>query len=133
EGGSSGLMGPGSQLRQGQAAGRDMLLVVGPGPDHQWRAFADAVAELAAIFDVRMVVGLGAFPAPVPHTRPSRLASTATTAELARQVGFVPGALDVPAGVQGALERRFADLGLPAVGLWARVPHYAAAMPYPEA
>jgi predicted ATP-grasp superfamily ATP-dependent carboligase len=35
--------------------------------------------------------------------------------------------------VQAALERQFAELGVPAVGLWARVPHYAAAMPYPEA
>ena len=85
DGVNSGLMWPEIQLRHGQASGRDMLLLVGPEPDHQWRAFADAVAELAAIFDVRMVVGLGAFPAPVPHTRPSRLASTATTAELARQ------------------------------------------------
>jgi predicted ATP-grasp superfamily ATP-dependent carboligase len=80
-----------------------------------------------------MVVGLGAFPAPVPHTRPIRLVATATSPELAQQVGFIPGVIDVPAGVQAALERQFADLGVPAVGLWARVPHYAAAMPYPEA
>jgi predicted ATP-grasp superfamily ATP-dependent carboligase len=91
------------------------------------------VAELAGRYDVRLVVGLGAFPAPAPHTRPARLASTATTEELARTVGYVPGQLDVPAGVQAALERRFAELGIPAVGLWARVPHYASAMPYPEA
>jgi predicted ATP-grasp superfamily ATP-dependent carboligase len=32
-----------------------------------------------------------------------------------------------------AVERRFADAGIPAIGLWARVPHYVAAMPYPEA
>jgi predicted ATP-grasp superfamily ATP-dependent carboligase len=48
-------------------------------------------------------------------------------------VGYLPGALDVPAGVQAALERAFAERDVPAVGLWARVPHYAAAMPYPEA
>ena len=78
-------------------------------------------------------MGLGAFPAPVPHTRPVRLASTATTQELAAQVGFVPGTIDVPAGIHAALERGFADAGIPAVGLWARVPHYVAAMPYPAA
>jgi predicted ATP-grasp superfamily ATP-dependent carboligase len=69
----------------------------------------------------------------VPHTRSARLVSTATSTDLAHQVGFLPGTIDVPAGVQAALERQFADLGLPAVGLWARVPHYATAMPYPEA
>ena len=34
--------------------------------------------------------------------------------------------VDVPAGMQAALERQFAELGLPAVGLWAQVPHYVA-------
>jgi hypothetical protein len=131
---NTGLRWPEIKLLGGHDnAGHDLLLLVGPEPDHQWRAFTDAVGDLAASFGVRLAVGLGAFPAPVPHTRPARLASTATSVELARRVGFVPGALDVPAGVQAALERRFAELDVPAVGLWARVPHYAAAMPYPEA
>jgi proteasome assembly chaperone (PAC2) family protein len=131
---NTALMWPEIQVRAGRTeSGQDLLFLVGPEPDHQWRAFATAVTELAASFDARLVVGLGAFPAPVPHTRPARLASTATSVELARQVGFIPGTIDVPAGVQAALERQFAELGVPAIGLWARVPHYAAAMPYPEA
>lgn len=134
DGVNSGLMWPEIQLRSGRSeSGQDLLVLVGPEPDHQWRAFSTAVAELAGTFGVRLVVGLGAFPAPVPHTRPARLAATATSAELAHRVGFIPGTIDVPAGVQAALERQFAELGIPAVGLWARVPHYAAAMPYPEA
>jgi hypothetical protein len=134
DGVNTGLRWPEIQLRGGHDAdGHDVLLLLGPEPDHQWRAFTAAVGELALSFGVGLVIGLGAFPAPVPHTRPARLASTATTSELAQRVGFLPGALDVPAGVQAALERGFAELGIPAVGLWARVPHYAAAMPYPEA
>ena len=134
DGVNTGLMWPEIQLRSGRAEnGQDLLFLVGPEPDHQWRAFARAVAELAGVFGVRQVVGLGAFPAPVPHTRPARWVATATSTELAHQVGFIPGTIDVPAGVQAALERQFAELGVPAVGLWARVPHYAAAMPYPEA
>ena len=134
DGVNTGLMWPEIQLRSGRAEnGQDLLFLVGPEPDHQWRAFATAVAELAGMFGVTQVVGLGAFPAPVPHTRPARLVATATSTELAQRVGFIPGTIDVPAGVQAALERQFAELGVPAVGLWARVPHYAAAMPYPEA
>jgi hypothetical protein len=125
---------PEIELRAGQdGEGRDVLVLVGPEPDHQWRAFADAVAELAGLLGVRLLVGLGAFPAPVPHSRPGKLAATATSAELANQVGVVEGKLEVPAGVLVAIERRFAEVGIPAVGLWARVPHYAAGMPYPEA
>jgi proteasome assembly chaperone (PAC2) family protein len=134
DGVNTGLMWPEIQLRSGRTgSGRDLLVLVGPEPDHQWRAFGTAIAELAGTFGVSLVVGLGAFPAPVPHTRPARLAATATSADLAHKVGFIPGTIDVPAGVQAVLERQFAELGVPAVGLWARVPHYAAAMPYPEA
>ncbi|MBV9412148.1 MAG: PAC2 family protein [Acidimicrobiia bacterium] len=134
DGVNTGLMWPEIQLRSGRSAtGRDLLFLVGPEPDHQWRAFCAAVAELSGAFGVNQVVGLGAFPAPVPHTRATRLVATATSTELAHQVGFIPGTIDVPAGVQAALERQFAELGVPTVGLWARVPHYAAAMPYPAA
>ncbi len=134
DGVNTALMWPEIQLRTGRSAsGRDLLFLVGPEPDHKWRAFAIAVSELAGAFGVELVVGLGAFPAPAPHTRPARLVATATSPELAHQVGYLQGAIDVPAGVQAALERQFAELGIPAVGLWARVPHYAAAMPYPEA
>ena len=113
--------------------GNDAVLLVGYEPDHAWRAFSDAVTNLALELGVRLVTGLGAYPAPVPHTRPTGVVSTATTEELARQVGSVAGRIDVPAGVLAAIERCCADHGLPAVGLWAQVPHYAAAMPYPAA
>jgi predicted ATP-grasp superfamily ATP-dependent carboligase len=125
---------PEIELRAGHdAEGHAVLVLVGPEPDHRWKAFAEAVGQLAGMFDVRMLVGMGAFPAPVPHTRTAKLAATATSSELAKQVGVVSGSLDVPAGILVAVERRFAELGIPAVGLWARVPHYAAPWPYPEA
>lgn len=122
------------QLRAGKdAAGNDVLFLIGPEPDFRWQAFTADVVELSRSLDVRMVVGLGAFPAPVPHTRPIRLAATASTHELAVQVGFVTGTIEVPAGIQAALEQAHAEAGIPSLGLWARVPHYAAAMPYPSA
>jgi proteasome assembly chaperone (PAC2) family protein len=131
---NTGLSWPEPELRHGRDhAGRDALLLTGPEPDMRWHAFTDSIVELAQRFGVRMAIGLGAFPAPSPHTRPARLASTATDSGLAAKIGFVPGSLEVPAGIQGALERAFADTGIPAVGLWARVPHYVAAMPYPAA
>jgi proteasome assembly chaperone (PAC2) family protein len=113
--------------------GTEVLLLVGAEPDHTWRAFAGSVVDLALEFGTRLVVGLGAYPAPVPHTRPTRLVATATNRELADLVGYVHGRIEVPTGVSSAIERRCAEVGLPAVGLWAQVPHYAAAMPYPAA
>jgi len=112
---------------------RDVLVLLGPEPDHNWPSFARAVVDLAESLEVRQVLGLGAYPAPVPHTRPVQLSCTASSPEMARQTGFIRGTLDVPAGVQAAIERQAAEQGLPSLGLWAQVPHYAAAMAYPAA
>jgi proteasome assembly chaperone (PAC2) family protein len=127
---------PQTVVRHGQdGAGADMLYLVGPEPDFHWKAFTDAVVGLARSWRVRMVVGLGAFPAPAPHTRPVKLAATAppASADLVERIGIVHGELEVPAGVMSALELAFADVGIPVVTLWARVPHYVAGMPFPEA
>jgi proteasome assembly chaperone (PAC2) family protein len=127
---------PRTVVRQGaDRNGRDMLFLVGPEPDFHWRAFDDAVVGLARSWQVRMVVGLGAFPAPAPHTRPVKLAATApqASADLVEQLGTVQGELEVPAGVMAALELDFAAAAIPMVSLWARVPHYVAGMPFPEA
>ncbi len=127
---------PEIQLRHGtDERGLDILLLVGPEPDFHWIEFSELVVQLAEQFDVRLVVGLGAFPAPAPHTRPVRLAATvpAASQHLLERVGLVAGELEVPAGIVSALELAFADAGIDAVTLWARVPHYVATLPYPQA
>jgi predicted ATP-grasp superfamily ATP-dependent carboligase len=113
--------------------GRTVLILTGPEPDMRWHRFVAEVVQLSSRLEVQLVIGLGAFPAPVPHTRPVRLVGTSTDAALAARVGFLPSSIDVPSGIQGALEFAFGEAGTPAVGLWARVPHYASAMPYPAA
>ncbi len=131
---NAGLTWPEIRLLVGEdRTGNDMLFLVGPEPDLHWRPFVASVVELAHELGVRLAVGLGAFPAAAPHTRPVRLAATATTPDLASRVGVVSGTLEVPAGIEAALEQGFAATEIPAVGLWARVPHYVSAMPYPAA
>jgi hypothetical protein len=115
------------------ANGGDVLLLSGSEPDHAWNAFSAAVRDLAIDLGCRMQLGFGAYPAGVPHTRPVTLSATASDEDLANQVGFVRGTIDVPAGVEAVIEHAFTDAGLPAVGIWAQVPHYAATMPYPAA
>ncbi len=112
--------------------GNDVLVLSGAEPDHNWRSFTAAAVSLAVKFNVRRMVGLGAYPAAVPHTRPCRLSVTATTAELA--IGdYANASLDVPAGVESALEKAFELAGVEALGLWAQVPHYILNAPYPAA
>ena len=134
EGVNTSLTWPSIELRHGRDDdGRDLLLLVGAEPDVRWKAFAAEVAQLAVELGVGLVTGFGAYPAPVPHTRQGRIATTATSPELAARAGPVRATLDVPAGAMAAIERACADVGVPAVGLWAQVPHYTAAMAYPEA
>ncbi len=128
------LQWPRLQMRHGKdAIGADILVLTGPEPDFRWRGFTEAVMELVDVLEVRMCVNLGAFPAPVPHTRPVTLGSTATTDDLAQRIGFVESAFEIPAGVSASIERAFAERDKPAVGIWARVPHYVSQMLYPEA
>ena len=134
DGVNTGLTWPAIELRHGRdAEGHDVLLLVGAEPDVRWREFSTAVAALARDLGVGLVTGFGAYPAPIPHTRPGRIATTATSPELAARAGQVRTTVDVPAGALGAIERACADIGLPAVGLWAQVPHYVSAMAFPAA
>ena len=136
DGVTTDLSWPGIEVRSGRDLdGADVLFMIGPEPDFGWREFVDAVVGLAGEWGVRTAVSCGAFPAPAPHTRPVRLAATAPpgSSELVGRIGAVQGELQVPAGIQFPLELAFDAAGLTAASLWARVPHYAAAMAFPAA
>ncbi len=125
---------PSIELRLARTpSGNDIVFLIGPEPDFKWHAFCEAVGDIATDMGTRLAVGLGAFPAPAPHTRPVKLTCTATNAPLADKVGYLTGTIEVPAGIESVLEKTFEQRGIPAIGLWARVPHYVAAMSYPPA
>ena len=133
EGVNVGLDWPEITLVSGRdSTGNDVLVLHGAEPDHNWRSFCDAVVSLSQRFGVRRVIGLGSYPASSPHTRPSRLSVTAATPDLA-SLGFTPATLDVPAGMQAALEMAHHAAGIESVGLWAQVPHYISGAHYPAA
>lgn len=113
--------------------GSGVALLIGPEPDYRWRQFTGEVVKVARDLDVRLVVSLGAFPNATPHTRPIKLAATASDAELARKIGVVRGAIEVPAGLGEVIGEACVAAGIPSIGLWARVPHYVAAMPFAPA
>ncbi|MEZ5138821.1 MAG: PAC2 family protein [Acidimicrobiales bacterium] len=123
DGVNTGLSWPSLELRAGvDGEGRDVLLLLGAEPDHSWRAFTEAALELAQAFGTRMLVGLGAYPATVPHTRPVSLSVTAANPDLAATSGLLRGTLDVPAGVQAVLDAAAARLGIPPSGCGRRSP-----------
>jgi predicted ATP-grasp superfamily ATP-dependent carboligase len=112
---------------------RDALLLTGPEPDLRWHAFAERVADLCAELGVSEVFGLGAFPAPSLHSEPVLVVSTSADPELAGRLATVPAMVELAAGVQSVLEERLHRAGIPAMGLWARVPPYLAGGSHPPA
>ncbi|MEZ5243968.1 MAG: PAC2 family protein [Acidimicrobiales bacterium] len=111
---------------------RDVLILHGAEPDHNWRAFTTAVVDLTDRFGVRRVVSMGAYPAAVPHTRSTRLTITSPDVDLARS-NEPRATIDVPAGMAAVLEQAFDAAGLEALTIWAQVPHYIPPGPYPAA
>lgn len=107
---------------------RDLFVLSGPEPDARWKEFAGDVNELALKLGVIEHVSLGAIPSAVPHTSPTPVMMTASTDEAKRDAIAAEGLLRVPAAAVSLIEWTNAESGIPAVGFWAQVPHYA--MPY---
>jgi predicted ATP-grasp superfamily ATP-dependent carboligase len=114
-------------------AGEPFLLLQGPEPDNRWEAFCRAVREVVERFGVTRVVGLGAVPMAVPHTRPIAITHHANRPELLTGESPWRGELRVPSSAQALLEVRLGEWGHPAMGFVAHIPHYLAQMDYPRA
>jgi proteasome assembly chaperone (PAC2) family protein len=112
---------------------RDALLLLGPEPDFRWRAFCDDVVEACRSLAVTEVFGLGAFPAPALHTDPVAVVGTSADSDLAARLETVPAIVELSSGIQTVLEERLHRAGIPATGLWARVPPYLAGGAHPPA
>jgi proteasome assembly chaperone (PAC2) family protein len=113
--------------------GRDLLVLHGLEPDHQWHNFTEAVVELIVGFGSRIVVSLGGYPAATPHTRPVKVTAAATDQSMLAGVGHAAGAVNAPAGIQTVIEQAAAAAGIDGLGIYAQVPHYAVKGPYPAA
>ena len=113
--------------------GRDVIIAHGPEPDLAWHRFVSELTTAAQDLGVGACAHLGAYPFSCPHTRPSRLSMTTASEDLLATLPFLRSTLDVPGGIGSALEHSLHAAGIPTLGIWAQVPHYAATMPYPAA
>ena len=104
---------------------RDLFVLTGPEPDFRWQEFANDVLQLALRFGIVEHISLGAIPTAVPHTAPTPVMMTASTKELMRGGSPTEGLLRVPAAAVSLVEWTLAENGIPSVGFWAQVPHYA--------
>ena len=100
----------------------------------RWRAFSEELVTPLPSLGVELVILLGALLADAPHTRPVPVIGAAPTRNWPPSL---PAASPVdykgPTGILGVLQHPASSAGIPAVSLWARVPHYVAQPPSPKA
>jgi proteasome assembly chaperone (PAC2) family protein len=112
---------------------RDIVLVHGIEPNMRWRGFCDEITSGLAELGVELVILCGALLAEAAHTRPVPVSVGSSHAKLMADTGV--GRVDYkgPTGIVGVLQHACNAVGIPAVSLWAQVPHYVSQPPSPKA
>jgi hypothetical protein len=113
--------------------GTPFLVLAGPEPDTQWERYAAAVALLVERLDLRLVIGLDAFPMSVPHSRPTPIIVHGSRRELFADYRAWLGHIMVPGSAAHLVEYRLGAAGIDALGIAAPVPPYLAQAEYPAA
>lgn len=117
----------------GKGRARDLVLVRGIEPSMRWRSFCNEILGFAHELGVEMLVVLGSLLGDTPHTRPVPVSGVTSDAELARRMDLEESRYEGPTGIVGILQEACTHAGVPAVSLWAAVPHYVSQPPNPKA
>ncbi|MGH3951695.1 MAG: PAC2 family protein, partial [Pseudonocardiaceae bacterium] len=111
----------------------DLILVQGPEPNFRWRAFCTELLQHAERLNVSTVVTLGALLADTAHTRPIPVTGSAYDADAAERHGLAHSKYEGPTGITGVFQNACVEAGIPAISVWAAVPHYVSHPPSPKA
>ncbi|MEU6659254.1 PAC2 family protein [Streptomyces sp. NPDC046821] len=122
-----------SVVRVGGDKPRDLVLVRGIEPSMRWRSFCNELLGFAHELGVELVVILGALLGDTPHTRPVPVSGVTSDPDLARTMDLEETKYEGPTGIVGILQEACTHAGVPAVSLWAAVPHYVSQPPNPKA
>jgi proteasome assembly chaperone (PAC2) family protein len=120
-------------LTQEPSLPRDVIVLLGIEPHLKWQTFCGHILEVARRAQVCLVITLGALLADVSHTRPVRVSGVSTDPEIATRLQTTPTRYEGPTGILGVLNDACRRAGLPAVSLWANVPHYVSEVSNPHA
>lgn len=111
---------------------RDVILVHGIEPNMRWRSFCAELLDIFQGLDADTVVVLGAVLADTPHTRPVPVTGSAYSAEAAKRYRLEQTHYEGPTGITGVLQDAAVRAGMPAINVWAGVPHYFSQSPNPK-
>lgn len=132
-GGERTLQWPTTEVLVAPLPERDLVLIGGPEPNFHWREFSSALVSAIRTVAPEIVVFLGAMLTDAPHSRPVPVNASATTEEVAAELGLEMSSYEGPTGIFGVVAADCTVLGIPSASLWASVPHYVAEPPNPKA
>jgi predicted ATP-grasp superfamily ATP-dependent carboligase len=99
----------------------------------RWKQFCSEILANIEVGERTVLITLGALLADVAHTRPIPVSGTTSSKRLQEISGFESSKYEGPTGILGILQSEFEVQGIPAVALWAALPHYVASPPCPKA
>ena len=110
-----------------------LSVLVGTEPARRWKSFAAEIMEMVEDREIEAVLFLGAMLADVPHTRPIAVMSTSQNEHARQELEIERSQYEGPVGILSVLGIELEKAGIPAVALWASVPHYVHNTPSPKA
>jgi hypothetical protein len=110
-----------------------LSVLVGTEPARRWKSFAAEIMEMVEDREIEAVLFLGAMLADVPHTRPIAVMSTSQNEHARLELEIERSQYEGPVGILSVLGIELEKAGIPAVALWASVPHYVHNTPSPKA
>jgi len=119
--------------RETDLNGTEFYLLSGPEPDFRWERFFAETKEQIDRLGIGLVLGLGAVPMGVPHTRPPMITAHGTKPELVDRQNIWSAEVTVPSSAQSMLEYRLGQYDYDAAGYVVHVPHYLAQIEFPDA
>lgn len=108
-------------------------VLLGTEPARRWKAFAAEIMEMIEDREIDAVLFLGAMLADVPHTRPISITATSQNDSARSELGIEKSQYEGPVGILSVLGIELEKLDIPAVAVWASVPHYVHNTPSPKA
>ncbi|MBS1697704.1 MAG: PAC2 family protein [Actinobacteria bacterium] len=126
--GSRTLRWPSARMQRPTGTANDaeprLWLLTGTEPARAWQAFSAEFIDSALSEDITGFVTLGAMLSDVPHTRPISIFASSESAEVREALGIDRSSYEGPIGILSALDDAAERAGIPALSLWANVPHY---------
>lgn len=110
----------------------NLSVLLGTEPSRSWPTFVATFLDEALAADITGVIVVGSMLADVPHSRPIEVTCTSDNPEVRALLDCERSQYEGPIGIPTVFAQFAEQIGIPAVAVWASVPHYVHSAPSPK-